>query len=187
VKTNQTGQFTQAIPGTNISFEFSSSTEASYLNVQNITQRYCKRLTALPVGRVLVTAHEGKGVDNKTKRLVFGPAIIGKALTDLVCGWFGITMHHESYMYAKQVKTGEGKNTQVVSVPKRGARAYFESHPDSDAPNIFWPAKLECTPRMHSRIEKVWPEGFVPLLKNEEGEYVSGIHTLLAMIDGEGE
>ena len=188
IKVNQTGQFVQSIPGTKISYEFSGSTEASYLTVQNITQRYVKRLTGLPVDRVLVTSHEGKGTDNKTKRLVFGPMIVGKALTDLVSGWFGMTFHHDSYMYNKVVRIDEGKKTaHDVTVTKPGVRAYFERHPDCDAPNIFWPAKLECTPRKSALIEELWPEGFVPLVRDGKGNYVSGLHTLLKEIDKEDE
>jgi hypothetical protein len=129
-------------------------------------------LSALPVDRVLCTAHEGKGEDEITKRTVFGPAIAGKAANDKVAQWFGCTLHHESYTQ----KTGPDA---AVS----GVRAYFARHPDSELGNVFWPAKLDAPPRVKAAIMRRWPGNYVPLTIDEKGESMSDVSDLLRMLD----
>jgi len=165
--------FEQKLGGQTVSFAHAS--QGTYGFVQAKTREYVKFLTALPVDRVLVTAHEGKGVDDgPSKKMVFGPAVLGKALTDKASSWFGTTLHHESYMVEDK------KRGKVAAV-----RAYFERHPDPEVGNVFWPAKLDCTPDAGRNVLEYWPEGFIPLVRGKVG-YESGLHLLLAVIDSEG-
>ena len=57
------------------------------------------------------------------------------------------------------------------------------SHPDSTYKNMMWPAKLGVSPRIQAQVEKKWPGGFVPILMDENGEYVSSVVDLLNVID----
>lgn len=168
--------FSQSVPGMNLKYDYSGASRGTYGFVQAFTRKYVKSLASLPIDRVLVTAHEGKGVSEMTgmKKTIVGPVIVGTAAVDKISGWFGTTLHFESYMYEDK-KRGR--------IP--GVCAYYQRHPDPEVGNIFWPAKLDCPLDVMARVIKRWPQGFIPLQINEKGECVSGIHTLLRMIDEE--
>ena len=168
--------FEQKIDGVTEVFQYGGASQSTYGFVQAETRKYVKTLAALPIDRVLCTAHEGKGEDMMTKRMVFGPALVGKASNDKVSGWFGTTLHHESYMF---------ESKEAGRAP--GVRAFYQRHPDPEVGNIFWPAKLDCTPQDAAKVAKKWPGGYIPLLNDVQGECVSGVHSLLGMLDEEGE
>jgi len=150
---------------------FSSSSLGAYGFVQDTTKEYVGNFKSLPADWIIFTTHEGKGSDQVSKRTTFGPAVAGSAVTDKVVGWVEYSFHLESTMY----DAGEGRM-------KRGVRAYFERHPDPDVPNIFWPAKLGVTPRQAAYVRSIWPEGYIPLLMDKCGNYISGIHTFIDVL-----
>jgi AAA domain len=169
--------FEQTLPGVKEAFRYGGASQSAYGFVQAETRKYVKTLAALPVDRVLCTAHEGKGTDDAvTRKSMFGPMIVGKASNDKVSGWFGTTLHHESYMFADKERGA-----------KPGVRAFFERHPDPEMANVFWPAKLDCTPHVAAKVLGRWPQGYIPLVNDTEGRCVSGVHSLLEMMDEEGE
>jgi hypothetical protein len=115
---------------------------------------------------------------------VFGPSIAGKASNDKVSGWFGVTLHHESYMLSQKRINSKGESVSVVAP---AVRAFFQRHPDPEVPNIFWPAKLDCVPELMVKLWKQYPESYIPLrLDPKTGKCAEGINTLLAFMDGEG-
>jgi hypothetical protein len=130
-------------------------------------------LKALPCPWVVVTGHEGKGEDLVTKKTIFGPAIVGKAGTDKVCGWFENSIHTESFTYTRK------------DDPKKyeGVRGCFVRHADLEVPNVYWPAKLGVTPRAMAAIVKMYPKYFVEFKIDKDGKYVSGVHSLISLID----
>lgn len=147
--------------------------------VQDRTYDYVIGFAGLSVHRLVITAHEGKGEDEKTKRLIFGPEVIGKAKTDKVPGWFENTFHFNTYSYYTQETSKAG----VEKTKRTGIRAHFTRHPDSEVSTIFWPAKLSLTPRQLVAVNKKYPDGFFPLRLDEEGVYTSGMYQFLELLD----
>jgi len=154
---------------------FAQASRGTYGFVQTYSQDWIGELKTLPVPWVVVTAHEGKGEDLVSKKTVFGPAIVGKAGTDKVCGWFENSIHTESYKI--QVK-GEVK-------PREGVRGCFVRHSDAEVGNVYWPAKLGLPPKAMAGVIKKFPNGYVAFRMNSEGVYTSGMHTLMEAIDTE--
>lgn len=157
------------------SFAFQS--RGTLFGVQQLINNLVIGFRGLPVDRVLFTAHESKGKD-VTGKSMFGPATTGLALTDKVSGWFEVTLHHESYTYAVKTKTGK-------QVTRPGVRAYFTRHQDHEVKGMYWPAKLGVSAAISSRIFDIYDEGWIPLAMQGE-EYVSGLHSLLYLIDNNG-
>ncbi len=137
--------------------------------LQRWTREYIQNFRNLNVDRVLMTAHEAKGEDMVSKKLIPGPSISGKASTHRVCGWFEFALHFEAYK-------AKGKTTLA-------RRGWFQKHPDKEVPNVYWDAKLGCEPEITAMILQTFRDGYIPLVMNEHGEYVSGIHSLLRLVD----
>lgn len=165
---------------TELGVGFLGASRGTYGFVQDRTYDYIKGLKALPVPRVIVTGHEGKGEDQVQKKTIFGPEIAGRAKTDKVSGWFANTLHFESYSYTEQTK---GQGGKVSTVKRTGTRAYFRTHPDTELNTVYWPAKLSLTPRQMAALNKKFPEGFFPLLINEDGVYEWGMYQFLELLD----
>jgi len=151
---------------------FADTSRGTYKFVQRQTNMYVTNFSALPCRWVVFTGHEGKGRDT-SGRMTMGPAVIGQAATDKVAQWFEMTLHHDSYQYTDP----------KTKAAKFGVRAYFERHPDADITNIFWPAKMSVEPMVKAQVYRLWSSGYVPLLLRENGEYESGVHTLLHVIE----
>lgn len=162
-----------------LGISFMGASRGTYGFVQDRTYDYVTGFASLPVHRLVVTAHEGKGEDDKTKRLIFGPEVIGKAKTDKVPGWFENTFHFNTYSYYTQETSKAG----VEKTKRTGIRAHFTRHPDSEVSTIFWPAKLSLTPRQLVAVNKKYPDGFFPLRLDEEGVYTSGMYQFLELLD----
>lgn len=152
---------------------FAQGSRGTYGFVQTYCQDWIGELKALPCPWVVVTAHEGKGEDLVTKKTIFGPAIVGKAGTDKVCGWFENSIHTESYKYTKKNDTTKHE----------GVRGCYVRHADLEVPNVYWPAKLGITPKAMAAVIKRYPKFFVPFTINDAGVYTSGVHTLIQLID----
>lgn len=156
--------------------QFAFQSRGTLFGTQQLINNLVINFRGLGVDRVLFTAHESKGRDISGKT-VFGPATTGAALTDKVSGWFEITLHHESYTYA--VKKG------VKTIMRPGVKAYFTRHQDREVKGMYWPAKFSLPPHIASRVLDIHEDGFIPLAMDGE-QYVSGLHTLLYLIDNEG-
>jgi hypothetical protein len=64
-----------------------------------------------------------------------------------------------------------------------GVKMFFMAHPDPESKLLFWPAKLGVTPKIQSGVSKKYPDGFIPVMIDENGEPLSGIRDLMDMID----
>lgn len=164
---------------TQLGINFAFRSQSLYGDIQQVINNLVINFRGLPV-RVLWTAHESKGKD-LTGVAKFGPATLGTALTNVVSGWFGITLHLESYQYQQYARDGK----RVLT--RNGVRAFFERHPDPDMPKMYWPCKLGVTPQLTSYIYRQWEEGYFPLMLNMDTEvYECGIHTFLGVVDSNG-
>lgn len=123
-------------------------------------------LGTLPVERVLITAHEGKGQDEFSKQLVYGPAAVGLAATNRIPPYVGDLLHYDTV----EVVNGTSKSTEV--------RAYFKPHPDP-VTRVLWPSKVRMNPSLIPALNQKWPEGFIRL------ELESGIDRFFRFQDNE--
>jgi hypothetical protein len=164
--------FKQTVPGVGgQGYQYSGASRGTYGFVQAFTQKYVKALASLPIDRVLVTSHEGKGVSEMTglKKTIVGPVIVGTAAVDKISSWFGTTLHLESF---------------VTEKGRTGMCAYYQRHPDAEMGNLFWPAKLDCPLEKMAEVLEKWKHGFIPLEIDKKGKCTSGIHSLLELLDG---
>lgn len=107
-------------------------------------------LGTLPVDRVLITAHEGKGKDEFSSQLVYGPASVGLAATNRIPPYVGDLIHYDQV----EVIKGGAKGVEV--------RAYFRPHPDP-VTKVLWPAKVRLSPSMVPALNERWKDGFLEL------------------------
>jgi hypothetical protein len=143
------GQFTE---GVEVGLDpkeskFSAPARSHYGFVQNVILDIIQDFCALPVSRVLFTAHEGKGQDDFSKQLVYGPAAVGKAATGAIPSYVGDLFHLE---YEEQ----PGKEPRVF--------AYFKPHPDPQT-KVLWPAKVRFRPEAIPELDKKFPGGKIEL------------------------
>lgn len=149
--------------------KFSQSSRGTYGFVQSQTENYVRGIKSLPVNWAVFTTHEARGEDDRSQ-MYFGPAVVGKALTDKVSGWFENTFHLQSCIYAGDIQ---------------GVQAYYERH-RLDNPgfqNLWWTAKTGLEPALLARVKQRWPGGTIPLLMDQAtGGYQQGIGDYVQMI-----
>lgn len=133
---------------------FGAAAMAHYGFVQQEVLDMIGAFSTLPTlsKRVLFTAHEGKGQDEQTRQTVYGPAAVGKAITDKIPFFFGDLLHFETTVIDAK------KNDTTV-------RAYMKSHADADLQSILWPAKVRMPFDVVEAFTKKWPDGYIDLGK----------------------
>lgn len=140
---------------------FGAAAMAHYGFVQQFTLDMIGAFSTLPTlsKRVLFTAHEGKGQDEQTRQTVYGPAAVGKAITDKIPFFVSDLLHFEtSVIDAKANKTT--------------VRAYLRNHPDADLQSILWPAKARMPFDVVDEFQKKWPDGYIDLDKESLYDYL---------------
>lgn len=125
---------------------FGAPAKSHYGFVQNFTLDLISAFGALPVNRVLFTALEGKGGDDITSQVVYGPATVGKAITDRLPAMFGDLLHFYTVV--------TGQNHEV--------RCFLDKHPDTQT-KVLWPAKPRLHPSQLPEFERKWPDKSFPL------------------------
>lgn len=147
------GKFEEEIEvdGKKVKESFSAPSRSHYGFIQNFVLDMLASFRALPVERVLFTAHEGKGSDDITNQMVYGPATVGKAITDRLPSEVGDLLH----FYAVPIGVAGAKSKLEV-------RCYLDKHPDTQT-QILWPAKTRLQPEQLPEFNKQWPERCFPL------------------------
>lgn len=143
-------------------FKFSAPARSHYGFVQQAILDIIQDFNALRVSRVLFTSHEGKGQDDFSKQLVYGPAAVGKAATTTIPTFVGDLIHVDVEEQAG------GKEPKVY--------AYFKPHSDPQT-RVMWPAKPRVTPEAVTELEKRFPGGKIELTLTQ------GIDTYLRVQD----
>lgn len=144
---------------------FSAPARSHYGFIQNFVLDMLANFRALPVERVLFTAHEGKGSDDVTNQTIYGPATVGKAITDRLPSEVGDLLH----FYAAPVAVTGGKSRLEV-------RCYMDKHPDTQT-SIIWPAKTRLQPEQLTEFRGKFPEACFPLTLEQ------GVETYLKFQD----
>src|SRR5687767_2250686 len=75
---------------------FGANPKSHYGFIHNQIYGMLADLGCLPVERVLITAHEGKGQDDFNKQLVYGPASVGQAATSRIPPYVGDLFHFDA-------------------------------------------------------------------------------------------
>ena len=111
----------------------------------------------LPVHKVLWTAHETDAKDTQ-QRKVFGPAIIGEAMTGQSGAWFGAMLHLFSTPQEVEIDdpVNKGKKVKVV---RRVPMMYLREHIDPDDP---YKTPYMAKPRGPFTMWKDWPDTMQP-------------------------
>lgn len=127
---------------------FMAASKTSYGFTQDEGIKLLKLSGALPVDRVLWTAHEAKGSDEFGGEVIRGPKLVGSAATNRCRKLVGVLLHTERV------------DGQI--------RCYFESHPDQTNPKISWKAKVTVAPTAANAFKQKYPTGyFIPTLPKD--------------------
>jgi hypothetical protein len=111
----------------------------------------------LPVHKVLWTAHETDAQD-ATKKAIYGPYIIGAAMTGLCGAWFGAMLH--LFSTPRQVTIDDPVDkTKKVSVVRRVPMMYLREHIDPDDP---YKVPYLAKPRGPYTMWADWPDVMPP-------------------------
>lgn len=145
---------------------FMAASQTAFGFTQSEGIKLLKLSGALPVERVLWTAHEAKGKDEFGGGVVRGPKLVGSAATNVVRKLVGVLLHTD------RVK-GE-------------IRCYFTNHPDQTNAAIEWKSKITISPVVADAFKKKYPQGyFVPSLPT--GSYVGSQDGLIPFLQFEEE
>lgn len=171
IKGEGIGEFTERIdlvgPDGKSSFDmekFAFNTQNHYGFVQNEMLARVVTFGALPVERVIFSAHEAKGEEEDTRRAIRGPALTGKAATDRVLKYVGDCLHFEVYSEDKETKDSDGR---VIRFAQTKVRVFYQNHPDPGWVGTGIPVFYKCKPRvipaMIPELHKRWPGGYFPV------------------------
>lgn len=125
-----------------------------------IQQRIYEAVTTsnhLPVHKVLWTAHETDAKDS-AKRQIYGPQIIGEAMTGQCGAWFGAMLHLMPVERSEQVEDPLEKSKKITVI-RRVPIMFLREHVDpSDPYKVPYMAK----PRGPSSHWQEWPDFMAP-------------------------
>lgn len=111
----------------------------------------------LPVHKVLWTAHVTDAKDNQQQK-VYGPYIIGEAMTSQCGAWFGAMLHLMATPRQVEVADPVDK-TKKIKVVKRIPTMYLREHIDPDDP---YRTPYMCKPRGPYTMWSEWPDYMEP-------------------------
>ena len=143
---------------TSRSFTLAKASPSHYGHVQDfLLLVLVPRTGAMPVARVLWTAHEAKGTDDVTgtPNSALGPATVGRATVDRTVQKFAHAFHLTSETSFK----GDKNSPTIV----REFRAWFVKHPDRVLDRMTWPTKVSLDIARASALLKRFPGGYIPL------------------------
>ena len=153
--------------------KFAANSQTHYGFSQREGMALLKRLGALPVPYVLITAHEAKGEDKETRTPIRGPALVGSAATD------NVGKEVAELIHAEVISENEDAITNGVKsiVRRKKLRYYFESHPDPKFETTNYKCKARVPPEMVDALRERWPAGYF------EPSLTEGLDTFLEFED----
>src|SRR6267142_453852 len=125
-----------------------------------IQQRIYETVTTsnhLPVNKVLWTSYDTDAKD-QSKRQIYGPQIIGEAMTGQCGGWFGALLHLTLIPQSVQVDDPIEKGKKVTVI-RRVPILYLREHVDPDDP---YKVPYMAKPRGPSNMWREWPDWMEP-------------------------
>lgn len=113
--------------------------------------------SALPVDRVIFTAHESKGEEEGSKNPIRGAGLVGMKGTDKIPKQVGSYIHAEYY---NEELTTTAKNKDQITVYRPKVRYFFTSHPDQKFSQVTYPAKTRIPSASLPELLEKWPGGY---------------------------
>jgi hypothetical protein len=111
----------------------------------------------LPVHKVLWTAHETDAKDNQ-KRQIYGPQIIGEALTGSCGAWFGAMLHLMT-MDKKEMVPDPTDASKKIEVVRKLPIMFLREHIDPTDP---YKTPYVAKPRGPSSLWQEWKDTMAP-------------------------
>lgn len=125
-----------------------------------IQQRMYETVTTsnhLPVAKILWTGHETDAKDNQ-KRQIYGPQIIGEAMTGQCGAWFGAMLHLMPINVEAEIADPVNKQRKVKIIKKQPVM-WLREHIDPDDP---YKTPYIAKPRGPSNLWSEWPDVMEP-------------------------
>lgn len=149
-------------------WKFCSNNQKHFGYAQDELLTNLGNFAALPVERVLISAHEVQADDGG--EVIRGPLLVGKAGTPKVGKNVGDMLHFEVISSTQ----GAGPAAKTVN----DCRVYFEPHPDPKFPTVTYKCKARIPEALIPELKKKYPGGyFTPA---QFGEYMRFTDELLA-------
>lgn len=140
--------------------KFGGNARTHYSFTQRRILDLIQRSRALP-GMVLWTAHERRVDDEENRETLFGPDVVGKALTARIGASFGNTTHLQKVTTKQKVVDPTTKKTVERLVLER--RAYTQEHVDPEAKTfVKYYANCRVPAEVREADPGVMPEFFSP-------------------------
>ena len=110
-----------------------------------------KGFNCLPIPWLIYTSKLGKGEDKERRETVYGPQIVGNAVTSSSPGWFMDVIH----MSKEKYKNSKGEDVE-------GMVAWFMQHNDHET-EVPYLCKARVMPEIFPKLMQQFPYGFVPM------------------------
>ena len=176
---NNMAHQTSGRAGFKLSWQFSEDVDGESYTVGGLDQGHygivqkellrihMKGFSQLPVQWVIWTSKVSRGEEKRTRETLYGPAVVGTALTSTVSGSFGDSLHMDTVT--------NGNEEQRV--------AWFVDHRDKVS-GVKYLAKSRIALAATPYLWKLWPNGYVPLFYDKGLEqyfkFITRIPALLA-------
>lgn len=139
-------------------------TQGHYNFTQKEVRMYVDNSNSLPYERTYWTALESKGEEQVGKETVYGPLIVGTAMTSKCPAWFGDCFHSEVIFISQLDRDKKPVLDPVMKVPilEKRIRVYYNDHLDPKT-QFKYKAKPRVPPSLYAELEKKFPGGFFDL------------------------
>lgn len=141
-------------------FVFGGVDKGHYNIIQKeVYDRHIKGFSTLPMEWLIWTALIGKGEDRQERTTVFGPQLVGNAMTAQIPSWFTHCFHisKEKYMNVKTRLTPDAEGGET-----EGFVLWFVKHSNGQD-GIPYLAKTRLLPELVPKLLEYCPYGFFPV------------------------
>jgi hypothetical protein len=135
---------------------FQAASQTLYGVVQDEMLFTVRDIDALPLKRVLWTAHELKGQEEGSGDPILGPGLVGKKKTVTVKKYCATLLHFDGYPMRVEQKDAAGQATPVTRL---GRRIWWMEHPDART-GIQYPAKVTVPGSALAGLYRKFPGGY---------------------------
>jgi len=147
--------------------------------VQDSIRTLITNFSALPVERVCWTFGEATGED-EVRKSVYGPDVIGRALTGKMPKDFGDLLHFEFYSAVASATPDPVTGKANPATPRR--RIYWMTHADPFT-GVNYPAKPRIELTMWPELARKWPNGYLEPQVAPDGTVRDGLDAFLMAED----
>lgn len=142
-------------------FTFGGVDKGHYNIIQKeVYDRHIKGFSTLPIEWLMWTALIGKGEDRQERTTIFGPQLVGNAMTPQIPSWFQHCFHinRERYANVPTKLNPNGKQEEAVE----NFVLWFIKHSNGQD-GIPYLAKTRLLPELVPKLMEYCPYGFMPV------------------------